>query len=58
VTEAGQGIVKVSTNYYYCQEGGEGLCKVGSVVWTVPFVAEADSDQATGSIPLQVKPGF
>ena len=58
VTEAGQGIVKVSTNYYYCQKGGEGLCKVGSVVWTVPFVAEADSDEVTGSIPLRVKTGF
>jgi thiol-disulfide isomerase/thioredoxin len=37
VTGAGQDVVKVSMNYYYCQDGGEGLCKVGSVVWTVPL---------------------
>ena len=58
VTKSGSGTVQISTNYYYCQKGGEGLCKVGSVVWTVPFTAEPRSDRVKGSIPLQVNPGF
>ena len=58
VTKSGSGTAQISTNYYYCQKGGEGLCKVGSVVWTVPFTAEPRSDRVKGSIPLQVNPGF
>lgn len=33
----GNARIKVSLAYYYCQEGAEGLCKAGSVVWTVPL---------------------
>lgn len=35
--KAGAARLKVSLAYYYCQEGAEGLCKAGSVVWTVPL---------------------
>ncbi len=35
----GQGAdtLRVALAFYYCQEGNEGLCKMGSVVWTVPL---------------------
>ncbi len=42
----GEDTLKVSLGYYYCQEGSEGVCKTGSVVWTVPvkLAAGAASD--------------
>jgi sugar lactone lactonase YvrE len=39
---AGSEKVKVSLAYYYCQEGSEGVCKAGSVVWNVPVELAAD----------------
>jgi hypothetical protein len=33
----GEDVLDVGVTYYYCQEGGEGLCKVGSAAWTVPI---------------------
>jgi hypothetical protein len=33
----GEDLLDVSVTYYYCQEGGGGLCKVGSAAWTVPI---------------------
>jgi hypothetical protein len=33
----GQETVQVAVEYYYCQIGAEGLCKVGTVAWTVPL---------------------
>jgi len=43
----GEDVVKLSLNYYYCQEGGEGLCKVGSVVWTVPLSISSDGSNTS-----------
>jgi len=37
VNGEGDDEIKVSMNYYYCQEGDGGLCKTGSVTWTVPL---------------------
>jgi thiol-disulfide isomerase/thioredoxin len=37
----GEETLKVSLGYYYCQKGAEGLCKAGSVVWTVPVKLSA-----------------
>ncbi|MFO0870687.1 MAG: thioredoxin-like domain-containing protein [Pirellulales bacterium] len=37
VKGTGDDTVKVSFSYYYCQEGNEGLCKAGAVVFTVPL---------------------
>jgi DNA-binding beta-propeller fold protein YncE len=34
--------ITVSMSYYYCQNGGEGLCKVGSVIWSVPLSVSSD----------------
>jgi len=35
VTGGGDDTLEVALVYYYCQKGGEGLCRMGSVVWTV-----------------------
>ena len=48
--KSGQETLKVSLAYYYCQEGDSGLCKAGSVVWTVPIKVAADAQ--TDTVPL------
>jgi thiol-disulfide isomerase/thioredoxin len=37
----GQDRLKISIAYYYCQEGNEGLCKVGAVTWNVDLIVAA-----------------
>ncbi|HZL91933.1 MAG TPA: thioredoxin-like domain-containing protein [Pirellulaceae bacterium] len=46
VSGTGDDEVRVSLNYYYCQGGDEGVCKTGSVVFTVPLKIAADGDNA------------
>lgn len=41
---AGSDEVTIEVTYYYCQEGGEGLCKVGGVQWQVPFELKQDAE--------------
>ncbi len=48
---AGRDRLHVGLTYYYCREGAEGVCKVGSVVWTVPL--ELSSDAPGTVIPLR-----
>jgi hypothetical protein len=48
---SGDETLQVGLTYYYCRHGDEGLCKVGSVVWTVPVHVTADAQKAT--IPLR-----
>ncbi|MCO6458274.1 MAG: redoxin domain-containing protein [Pirellulaceae bacterium] len=45
-TTAGSETVRVAMNYFYCQDGAEGLCKVGSVVFTVPLTVADDAPQS------------
>jgi len=47
VTGAGSDTLTVSLPIYYCQDGSEGVCKVGSVVFTVPLKVAED---ATGTV--------
>jgi hypothetical protein len=35
VTGEGNDSLDVGVAYYYCTEGGEGLCKIGAAAWTV-----------------------
>ena len=49
--QTGRDTLEVSLNYFYCQSGAEGLCKAGSVVWTVPI--EVAPDAATSVVPLR-----
>jgi len=37
VKGAGADVVAVSFNYLYCRHGENGICKAGSVVFTVPL---------------------
>lgn len=37
VTGAGKAQLRLSLAYFICQEGGEGLCRAGSVVWQIPL---------------------
>ncbi len=46
---AGTDNLEVAVAYYYCQDGNEGLCKAGSVLFKVP-VTVADAGEA--AVPL------
>jgi thiol-disulfide isomerase/thioredoxin len=46
VTGNGEDEINVSLNYYYCQGGDDGVCKVGSVVFTVPLKIADDGAQS------------
>ena len=52
---AGKDQLKLSLTYYYCQEEAEGLCKVGSVVWTVPVSVSADAPETVVPLALKVE---
>ena len=46
--------VRISMVYYFCLEGGEGICRIGSAVWNVPLVqADSQHPQTTEAIQLQ-----
>ncbi len=47
--------LKVSLTYYYCQTKESGVCKVGSVVWTVPVELKADAKDAAVSLPFKIE---
>jgi DNA-binding beta-propeller fold protein YncE len=38
---SGHDAVRVVLDYYYCREGAEGLCKFGTVAWSVPLELSA-----------------
>jgi DNA-binding beta-propeller fold protein YncE len=52
--KTGTARLKVSLVYYYCQEGAEGLCKAGSVVWTVPLEIAENGASTEVSLSYQV----
>ena len=56
VSGEGRDTVTVSMNYYYCQADGNGLCKMGSVVFTVPLDVNSKQGQAVGQLQYQVAP--
>jgi hypothetical protein len=47
--------LKLSFRYYYCQEGAEGLCKIGGVSFLVPIKFSADAKSSTLDLPLKVE---
>lgn len=51
----GDQTLEVSLTYYYCRTGAEGLCKVGSVVWTVPVRLAPDAETNVVSLRHQVR---
>ena len=52
---AGSETITLSMNYYYCQEGESGVCKIGSVVWTIPLQLTPDGDSKPVPVSLKVK---
>ncbi len=50
----GQETLEVSLAYYYCQDGSEGLCKAGSVVWKLPLTVSAGASESTAQLPYTV----
>ena len=50
----GSETVEVSLAYYYCQEGSEGLCKAGSVVWKLPLTLSAAAAESAAHLPFAV----
>jgi thiol-disulfide isomerase/thioredoxin len=47
--------LKVSLIYYYCQSKETGVCKVGSVVWTVPLELADDAKSMILSLPHKIE---
>jgi hypothetical protein len=47
----GRDSIQLTLDYYYCREGAEGLCRVGSVAWVVPVEFSATAN--TNVIRLQ-----
>ncbi|HVX15300.1 MAG TPA: thioredoxin-like domain-containing protein [Pirellulales bacterium] len=54
-SDKGTDELKLSLNYYYCQEGGGGLCKFGSVAWKIPLKLAADADTSSISLEAEAK---
>ena len=52
--ETGADELQVTLNYYYCQEGGEGLCKVGTAVWSVPIALGGPGAKPSATLSLKV----
>jgi len=47
--------VKISLVYYYCKEGNEGLCKVGTVTWNVPVNVAANAANSSAALTYETK---
>jgi hypothetical protein len=56
VSGRGTDTLKVSTTYYYCQSGAEGVCKVGSVVWTLPLQISDKAVDTTVELSVEASP--
>jgi DNA-binding beta-propeller fold protein YncE len=53
--DEGSDELKLTLTYYYCQEGGAGLCKVGTAAWNVPLKLSADGNTSSVTLDLEVK---
>ncbi len=54
-TGSGKDQLRVSLNYFYCQADGAGLCKVGSVAWTIPVEVSEDAENAAIALKHTIK---
>jgi hypothetical protein len=43
---SGRDMVQVVVDYYYCREGSEGICKIGSAAWIVPVELSATAEES------------
>ena len=51
---AGSDKLKISLQYYYCQKGSEGVCKAGSVIWSVPIELSDEATASSATLPFKV----
>ena len=58
IAVSGDGVdeIRVSMNYFYCKGGPQGICKTGSVVWTVPLTISSTAKETSVTLPLAVRP--
>ncbi len=54
-SDAGTEKLKISLGYYYCQEGSEGVCKAGSVAWSLPLTVAADATETSAGLVFKVE---
>jgi thiol-disulfide isomerase/thioredoxin/sugar lactone lactonase YvrE len=52
---SGKDTLELATNYYYCQESDEGVCKVGAVVFTIPLTVSDNAPQSTVALRHTVR---
>ena len=50
-TAGGHDAFRLVLDYYYCRAGAEGLCKAGTVFWTIPLDISVAAERA--NIPLR-----
>jgi hypothetical protein len=53
--DAGEDKVTLSLTYYYCETKAEGICKVGSVIWTIPLKITSGAKSAAVDLPHRVE---
>jgi DNA-binding beta-propeller fold protein YncE len=51
---AGHDRLRVTLQYFYCQEAAVGLCKAGSVMWELPITVSADATTSQTSLTWKV----
>jgi sugar lactone lactonase YvrE len=52
---AGSDVLEVAVNYYYCQEGAEGVCKAARAVWRVPVDLDAAAEATSVELKVQAE---
>jgi sugar lactone lactonase YvrE/thiol-disulfide isomerase/thioredoxin len=52
---SGRDAVAISIDYYYCREGAEGLCKVGTAAWVVPLELSAAAELSVVNLRHKAK---
>jgi hypothetical protein len=55
VTGEGRDSLDVGVAYYYCAEGGEGVCKVGSAAWTLPVEISGSAKESVIELSHKVE---
>jgi thiol-disulfide isomerase/thioredoxin/DNA-binding beta-propeller fold protein YncE len=53
--QAGKDSIKVSLNYYYCQDGENGVCKPGAVIWTLPLKIDDKAKESSVTLPYKIE---
>ncbi len=52
---AAEDALRVSLDYFYCQEGAEGLCKAGRATWNVPVKLAEDAGKDRVRLELKIE---